>query len=282
MTKLPDRGVLAGRSLPGVLQLLEAGELNEDQPQPETLPTNAASRGVRLNELKRRWQVLIRSLSGYRASEVILRAKPIWIPIVELHVLPHGKATLSYQQTSSATMKPELKIFGIGFGTSGVITFSESIAFDADQTGKSLQAMMLASATRYTHPTKKSFIRLDIESPRDGVEYKVEDLPPVNHGEDADSLDPGEWEVIQRVKLSSSHDRGQYIWQYKAEERSNWKVGIGLEALKAIGFDLNLDLEVEQAREFDVKFEMPYGHDYVFYARAGESPLVPFCAIERS
>lgn len=281
MTNLPERGLITAKAMPGVLELLKGDELDGDQPQLAALAPSAVSRGRGLDELKRRWRAILSSLSGYKAADVLLSAEPIWIPIIELYVPPGGKSTLKYQRTSSKKAEAELKIFGIGFGSGAAITFSESLKFDAAQTGKSLQVMMSVSAMRYTHPTKKSLIRVDVKSPRDTVEYKVVDLPPANDIVDVDNLDPLDWEVIRRLNLSSSSDRGSYTWQYQTGESSNWKVSIGLDVLKSIGLDPKLDLELEQAREFEVTFEMPYGHDYVFYGRTGELPLVPFCALGR-
>jgi hypothetical protein len=68
-------------------------------------------------------------------------------------------------------------------------------------------------------------------------------------------------------------------WSYSVGERAKWEVAIGAPTLAPLGGTLGLTMQADRTDEVTVTFELPYGKDYVFYAAAGDAPLVPYCAV---
>ena len=271
---------LSWTPVPGVLELLEEGELDDDRPEFERLPLPSATRGLSEQlspgETGGRWRALLDRLRGYTRDQVLLSREAVWVPLVDLQVPPGGASTLSYVRERGATRGLELKILGAGFGSAAAVTFSDSLTLPANKTAKSLRARMLLTATRYVSKTKGTLVRIDAELPESGPEHQVVDLaePP-----EADLSDPLRWRVIRREHLSESEDSGNLKWSYSVGERAKWEAMIGAPTLAPLGGQLGLSLEADQADEVTVTFEMPYGSDYVFYAAAGEAPLVPYCTV---
>jgi hypothetical protein len=277
-------GGLVWEQSPGAFELLEAGELDEAEPKFTKVPALSSTRGwpssLSPTELKNRWQAFLQRMRGYSREEVVLSQEPVWMPLLELHVPPDGKASLTYQRTLTNNRGAELKILGIGFGNSGSVYFSESTSFDASGSDKALQVRLLITATKYTHrESGRAVIRMDLDSPSNPILHRVTDVPTPQSMKVVRKLDPIKWKLLRRVELSNSEDEGHYTWQFGTAEHARWKAELGgLKPLEAIGLEPNLLCEVEHSDEFQVMFEMPYGHDYVFYCRPEESPLTPFCA----
>lgn len=209
---------------------------------------------------------------------MLLDREAFWLPVVELHVPPHGtgKATLRYEHQSGRTTGAAFKILGMGFGNSESITISRTVELGAETSGKSFEWKMLATATRYVDSGGgPDLTRVDITAPEGGPEYRVADLAPIPEG--PSSSDDG-WRVVNRIDLSSATDTGHSTWGYKINRKGSWTASVGIAPLQAAGIDL-LKLECHQSEQFDVIFELPYGHDYVFYRRRGEWPITPRCAL---
>lgn len=271
---------LSWSSVPGVFELLERGELDDERPDFERVPlptaTRAISEQLSPSEAAGRWRALLDRLRGYTRDEVLLSREPVWVPLVDLQVPPGGASTFSYARKREVGGGLELKVLGVGFGSAAAVTFGDSLTLPANEAAKSLRVRMLLTATRYVSKSKGTLVRVDAELPESGPEHQVVDLleQPA-----ADLSDPLLWRVIRREHLSESADSGKVTWSYSVGEQAKWDVGLGAPALAPVGGTLGLTLEANRADEVTVTFEMPYGRDYVFYAAAGEAPLVPYCAV---
>jgi len=268
----------------GPLELLETGTINEDDPQFTKIHLSDPTRGwpsqLSTTEMKRQWQSFIRHLKRYHKKETLFKQEPIWIPLINLYVPPGGSSTLKYIRSSNKKMGPEIKILGFGFGSTESISISDSVEFDAEQRGKSFLVKMYATAIRYLDSVHgQPLTRVDLEHPHDYTEHKIEDLPDIT---EIKSLNSEEWKVIHEINLSSSSDTGHYTFQHAITESAIWKVELSFPPLQAIGLDLNLTFESEHSKEFELTFKIPYGHDYLFYSRIGETPIVPLCTTRRN
>src|SRR5204863_2252902 len=79
-------------SVPGVLELLEQGELDDERPDFDRVPLPPATRGLSdalsPGEAGDRWRALLDRLRGYSRDEVLVSREPVWVPLVELQVPP--------------------------------------------------------------------------------------------------------------------------------------------------------------------------------------------------
>lgn len=264
--------------VPGAMELLETGEIDEHEPAWDRMALPAASRSL-IDHGDRaasesRWRALLRRLRGYERDAVIAADEPAWIPIVDVHTPPGGIAKFTYTRTGSDKQGLRLRILGAQFGGTASLTFQESLTLPATQSGKSLQVRMLLTATRYVDGAGGEIVRVDVRSPGSGSEYQVLDLPERWLPDLGDEL---RWSVIHRERLAASRDSGAVAWSYSAGERARWEVGVDAQVF---GSGITLSAEVERAEEATVSFEMPYGKDYVFYLPAGANPLAPCCGVD--
>jgi hypothetical protein len=258
--------------LPGPLELVERTDPGEALADPAGVL--GGTRGVRLGTDKQAWRRLLDRLRGLRREEVLQDATPSWIDLVELHVPPAGRAELRSNRSSNRTTKPELKLFGFGFGSGMTVDLAEKVTFDARQVGKVLQVRMLLTAVRYVDGDGASVVRVDLGGPASGVDQRVIDLP----AEREQAFNRARWTLLQRTDLSGLAEQGRYSWSYTAGRRAKWTVGFQLGGIAGIPLGANLQAEVEGSEEFETSFEVPYGHDVIFYRRTGETPLTPRCA----
>jgi hypothetical protein len=267
-------------AVPGVLELLEQGELDDEHPDFDRVPLPPATRGLSEQlspgEAGDRWRALLDRLRGYERDEVLLAKEPVWVPLVELQVPPGGASTFTYARKREASSGLELKVLGVGFGSATAVSFGDSLTLPAKERAKSLRIRMLLTATRYVSKNKGTLVRVDAELPDSGPEHQVVDL---DEQLDADLSDPLLWRIIRREHLSESTDSGSMTWSYSVGERAKWDVAIGAPTLAPLGGTLGLTMQADRTDEVTVTFELPYGKDYVFYAAAGDAPLVPYCAV---
>lgn len=260
--------------LPGPLELLERDDLDEDA------LANAGrgiggTRGAGSGLSPGAWRRLLDRLRGLHRAEVLVDSVPSWIDLVELHVPPAGHAELTRRRSAERTVTPELKIFGFGFGSGMTTRFAETITFDARTAGKILQVRMLVTAIRYVDHNGGSLVRVDVSEPRTGAEHRIAELPP---GSD-DVFDPARWTLLRRADLSAVAEEGTYSWTYTAGQHAKWNIGLTLSGAPGVPLAASLQAEVNDSEEFETSFELPYGHDVIFYRRTGEFPLAPHCTV---
>jgi hypothetical protein len=264
--------------VPGALELLETGEIDEQEPAWDRIALPAASRSLvdhaDQTASESRWAALVRRLRGYERDAVIATDEPVWIPIVDVHMPPGGSATFTYARTRSAKQGLKLSILGAHFGGEASMTFQESLTLPATTLGKSLQVRMLLTATRYVSSGRPELVRVDVRQPESGSEYQVLDLPEPALPDLSDVLS---WSVVHRERLRASRDSGEVAWGYSAGAQAKWEVGLDADVFSS---GITLSAEAERAEEATVSFEMPYGKDYVFYLPAGANPLAPCCGVE--
>jgi hypothetical protein len=271
---LSGLGTLEWSPVPGVLELMEQGELDPGRPEFDRVAVPGTTRG--LADQAQRWRALIDRLRGYSPDEVVLSREPAWVPLVDLPVPPGGSSTFTYARRREVGGGLELKVMGTGFGSAASVTVSDSVTLRANESAKSLRLRMLITATRYVSKDGSTFLRYDTEPP-EGTEHQVVDLPgppPLS------ASDPLRWRIVRREDLSGSADSGAVTWSYSAGHQARWKAGLGLPGAAALGGALELTLEAQRAEEATVTFELPYGKRYVFYVAAGDTPLVPHCAVQ--
>jgi len=222
---------------------------------------------------RERWHRLLERLRGLHREEVIVDGAPTWIDLVELHTPPAGRAQLRRNRSTERKITPALKLLGFGFGSGMTVSFAESMTFDAHEVGKILQVRMLITATRYVDRNGGSVVRVDVSDPPIGVDHRIIELP----ADPPDVFDPKRWTVLRRTDLSALTQGGKYSWIYTAGRRANWNVGLNLGGIGGLPLKASLQAEVEDSDEFETSFELPYGHDVIFYCRTGEIPLAPRC-----
>lgn len=266
---------------PGAFELLERGELDEERPEFGRIAIPQTSRArTEPNPVvaQTRWRALLSRLRGYTKDAVLVQDETVWIPVFEVQAPPGGSASLTYSRSSARTSDLKLSILGSGFGSAVSFTLKESLSLPATDTGKSVSVRMLLTATRYVSPAGGSLVSVDVRVPAEGSDQRVVDLPPAHLPDLSDVL---RWRVVRRELLSGASDSGNVTWTYSAGSQAKWEARLGGAVLGPLGGEVGVGLEAESADDVSVSFEMPYGHDYVFYARAGEVPIVPYCARER-
>jgi hypothetical protein len=271
---------LSATAVPGAFELIEAGQLDGDDPAFDRIPLPGSSRAVsdRLGpgELAARWRSLLDRLRGYTKDEVVLDRQPIWVPLIDLYVPPDGASTLSSRRRAKMSGGLKLKVLGAGFGSATAFAFADEITFSATRAAKSLRVQMLLTAVRYVGKGRGSLLRVDVGVPESHVEHQIVDLPEPPA---PDLSQPLLWTVLRREHLSGSTDAGSFTWTYTSSQQPKWEVGLGGSVLGSLGGELSLGVEAERSEEISVAFEMPYGKDYVFYTPTGQSPLAPRCAL---
>jgi hypothetical protein len=260
--------------LPGPLELLEQGDLDEDV-LADAGRGISGTRGGGSGLNPAAWRRLLDRLRGLHRAEVLVDSVPSWIDLVELHVPPAGHAELTRHRSTERTLAPELKIFGFGFGSGMTTKFAETITFDARTAGKILQVRMLVTAIRYVDRDGGSVVRVDVSGPSAGAEHRIAELSPGP----GDVFDPARWTLLRRADLSAAAEEGTYSWTYTAGRQAKWNIGLTLGGAPSVPLVASLQAEVSDSEEFETSFELPYGHDVIFYRRTGEFPLAPHCTV---
>lgn len=265
---------------PGALELLEAGELSEERPEPELLPRTGRARALDSrfggDELRRAWRGVLDRLRGFRKDEVLADRVATWVPLVEIHPPAGGSVELTLDESAARSGGVNFKLFGLGFGTSGVLTVKRSLTFPAAASGKLVQIHALMTATRYANDeTGETLTRVDFAKAGTSVEYQVENLTSIGEITDADLA--RSWDVVDRLHLANAADSGVAEYEVERTRDARWKTETGF-AAAALGFELNAEISCERSELFLLRAELPYGHDYAFFRWPGETPLVPRCA----
>jgi hypothetical protein len=273
------------KRIPGGFELLEQDRLDDEQPAFDKLPTPSATRGWLGQEdfqtLKLRWQRFLQRLKGFSKDEIVAERQPLWVPLIDLHVPPGGRATVSYERMETARSGAGIKVLGSGFGSAGSVLLSEGFTFAAEGSGKSFQVKLLMTATKYTAANGQSIVRLDVDNEGDHMDARLVNLPTLDERNRFRSASEQGWKIVHRIRLSEASEAGYYTWKQGAQKRATWRAELGAPPfLVNVGVAPSLTLESEHGDDLTITFEVPYGQDYVFYSRRSESPLVPFCDIE--
>jgi hypothetical protein len=258
--------------LPGPFELLEREDTDSDA-LADSSSVARGTRGIGSSLGRERLRRLLDRLRGLRRVEILLDSAPTWFDLVELHVPPEGHAELKRSRSTKGDVVPQLKLFGLGFGSGVTASFAESTTFDANKNGKIMQVKMLVTASRYVDGEGGSILRVDIGGPPTGVEHRIIDLPTAI----LDEFDRSNWTLLERADLSGVADEGKFAWIYTAGRRAKWTVGLNL-MVPSLPVGASLQAEVEGSEEFETSFEVPYGRDVIFYHRTGEAPLAPHCS----
>lgn len=263
------------RRTPSVYELDAANVLDESRPAFEQIQLYSLTRGATGEKLKEYWQSFLRRFRKLEPKEILVDHQPVWVPLLDLHVPAAGKGSVTYTQSGSHETGPELKILGSGFGGTLSAELSESLSFNAEDIGKSFQMKILVTATHYASDEGDDQIRLEPELPPSSPEYRIEDLPAALPPA---ALDSPQWQILHRVNLSNAQ-KGTYTWQRERTVQASWKVDAGIPIPEALGITANWTLEISRSEAFSVKYEIPYGREYVFYQPTGEVLLTPFCVV---
>src|SRR5512139_2941766 len=175
----PDLSQLVWNRHPSAFELVEAGILDEEQPEFARVGAESLTRGHPAYALKNYWQSFLRRIRGYKVSRILFEQQSVWLPLFDLHVPYEGTAELTYKRSSKHKIGAEIKVLGIGFGSSLSTSITETVAFKAEKSGKSYQIKLLATAIEYVSRTDPTLIRLDLNKPEGASEYRICDIPLV-------------------------------------------------------------------------------------------------------
>jgi hypothetical protein len=262
--------VIETQAVPGALELLESGELDDANPRYAELagPGSVRAPGDSVNVPL--WQAMLDRLRGYRRDEVVLDGVETWLPLVELVPPRGGRASCVRKVSETRGAAIGFKIFGTGFGSTLRATLETEIEFSADETPVALTMPVRLTAVRYLHDRFPPLLRVDV---RDGGGHlrlaSLPEPPPV-------SLDSPGFELVRRVELSQVSSPGTFAWTTRAEEGTTWSWSFGA-TLPGIG-EASTTVEAQDVRDLEVGFELPYGHDYVIYQQDHRPRLAPRCA----
>lgn len=269
---------------PSAFDLLESGQLRDDEPRfddfPAALPS-AQFAPLTGPELSERWRSLLRRLRGYTASRQLIDWQTVWLPIIKLPAPPSGRSIFEYKAGSARRVTPCLKVFGVGLGAKAEHSFTESFQIEASEIGKQYLISLDLTTTEWLSKTNPPIRQVDVRTPAEGVNERVVDLPTDPDDPAVTGVwDPDGWIEMRRIELSHATAPGMETRRLAVARTCNWKPGFHMPTLAGMaGLDLGLEVEVERSDSFELSLELPYGHDYVFYRRSSEVPLVPCCSV---
>jgi hypothetical protein len=269
---------------PSAFELLESGQLDDDEPRfddfPAALPSSRFG-PVSGTELRSAWRSVLKHLRGYTPGRQLVDWQTVWVPIIDLPAPPEGRSVFRYTTGSARRVTPSISVFGVGLGAKAEHTFTASFEFEADKLGKQYLISLDLRMTEWLSRTDPPVPTIDFRVPAEGVNTSVANLPA--DGDDpavTGVWTPDQWIEIRRVELSRATPPGMETRRLAVARTCTWTPGLHTPVLTGLaGLELGLGAEVEHSDSFDLSFELPYGHDYVFYRRASEVPLVPHCSI---
>ena len=271
------------RTVPGLQDLIEAGEPLDDLAEREVFvpPT------VRGPELANYVARLRTWLQGYDRDRVLAERVPVWMPLVELWAPPGGSAELNYEGSRERSASAEISLFGLaGFASASTTTLIESLTFTADESapGRMCAVRAFVTVTRYVRATDgASFERVDVLNGGELVDLRIDELAPevfpfTDRSASEAQLRKGGYVPRSILRLSASSGSGSDVYEPTFQTTRNWSAEIGLPELPLLRAPLKLGASANQSEAFKVKFSLPRGHDYVFFTRDHEFPVVPTCA----
>jgi len=259
------------KSTPSLYELEAANELSETQPALEQIQAYGLTRGESNTGLGELWRAFLRRFRKLEPVRTLVDRQPIWFPLIDLYVPRGGKAAMTYKREAELESGPELKILGSGFSGGLTTQFSDTSGFSAEGLGKSYQMKILVTAILYESEDGDQQVRLEPALAGEAPEYQVIDLPAP---QPPACLESPDWSVIYKLKLSGA-SQGTYTWQREKVFGANWKVAAGIPIPESLGFTLNWSVKVSQSEAFEVKYEIPYGQNYIFYQPSRDVLLAP-------
>lgn len=261
--------------MPSVYELEETNSLRDDQPAFEQIQLHSLTRGDSGEKLRQRWQSFLRRFRKLKPVQTLVDHQPIWVSLFNLYVPAEGKAQITYKQVDNIQSGPELKILGSGFGGGLNMVLSEVHSFNAEGIGKSLQIRLLVTAIHYASDEGDDQVRLEAELPAEALEFRILDLPsPAT----PTAWDSSQWQILHKVNLTGAN-KGLYTWQRDKTKEANWKVDAGIPVPESLGVKLSWTLKLTRSESFSVKYEIPYGNEYIFYQPNTEILLAPLCSV---
>ena len=224
-------------------------------------------------------------LRGYRRDRLLCERRPEWMPLAELWPAPGGKATLKYVAAQSHEANAELTIVTErGFGGGSKTTLTRSIEVPTEDVGFQYRVRVYLTIWRYVHAAGgEPFDRIDVDC--DGEPFDVDrvDLPPDRFpvGDRTTTLDElrrGGFEQHGFFRASGSASIGMDTYGESVQAEHQWGFELTLPGLDLIQSTLKLAAHTNRSESFEASFQLPRGHDYVFFHRIGEAPIVPLCA----
>jgi hypothetical protein len=265
--------------MPGAFDLVARGE-DVGEEELAVLREGEVARGVSLDGLRERWARIRDRLAGLRSEEVLCTDAEATISVFLLAPPPGGRASISYRQERAAGHDAGLKLFGVGFGAGGTVTLGSALDFTADEQPLELLLHVRATATRYVDSRRdQSLVRADISALDGAVDYEIRVIDDSGGMPGFDPGDPLRWQLEKRVLLAESRGSEPVTFTYpEVARRASWNAGLAIPAIaSAAGLELDVRMSCESTEAYGVEFELQHGHDYAFYAPAGESVIVPYC-----
>lgn len=261
---------LISESMSGIFDLMESGKIDENYPRFDLIsPADRllAPTGRPVSLRGKNWQNFINFIKTYKKEEVILDKEQIWLPLIIVYAPPLGKVSFKYTQTMKQEKSLKIKILGLEGGNCSRISFTKSIGFDAEDYHKSLEVKALLTVTKYVKK-KKLINRTDIST--DPNKLRIVDIPKVS-----DALSIENFDITDELTLSTSKDEGNISWEYGSKQNARWGTSFNVPILNACDFRY----ELEETGGYQVKYSVPFGHDYIFYQPKNEILIVPYCTV---
>jgi len=271
-------------TIPGLLQLVEAGASVDDLAEREFVAPSVRGVGVAGSDLtpKERGQVdrLWDWLKGFRRAEMLIERMPIWVPIAEGWPVPGGSLEFSYELSTARETSAELTVLGIGFGGGSRRTLSSSISMTGSDAGVGYYTRAYLTVHRYQNVrNKQELLSADVDGCGEIAEDDSRDLAFDGNPLQSAPLRQNDLAKLGYTALEVkrfAQRRGPSEITAKREVLRKWKFEVGL-PVPHIKDPLKLSATCERAETFDSKFTLPGGRDYALCAKTGELPVIPLC-----
>jgi hypothetical protein len=262
---------------PGLLERIERGEDVESMRQEAVVPV----RGVASDML----ESLVGWLKGFRRDSLVAERERVWIPVAELWPPPGGAAYLTYHTAASREANAQLTVLAEqGFGSAGTLNISQTVEMDTSGPGRRFSIGAFFTIWRYVNEKSgDAFDRVDVVTDDATFQFRTEDIPPeqfptgTNPITRADLTSNG-YEIQGVYELADSASGGVDTYGKSVSKEHSWGVELTIPGLDLLQSTIKLGLKTTRSESFDVSFKLPRGHDYVFFHRIAEDPLVPYCA----
>lgn len=250
---------------------------------PEQHAAKEPRRGV--GGLARRSAELVEWLRGYRFADVLCAAVEVWVPVVQLWPPLDGRASFKYSASRTRETTAELAVTpNAGFGTGSKVTLGQSIEIAAeDRVGRQYGVCVYVTVRRYEHPRLDPIDRVDVACVGRALDARTDDLSP--------ELFPAKKRALSEHELlfGGFQEAGRYLarrsappgtdkYGTKASTESSWSFQIESPEMGPLKSSVTISVKTSRAASVEASFDLPRGHDYVFFHRTDETPLVPWCA----
>jgi hypothetical protein len=273
-------GGQAWHAVPGVLELLEAGDESRVL-QALSAPTQSRSvtdaGGAKL-------RYLVKFLQGYRRAGLLCERLLVGVPLFDLWPVPGGSARLTHSAKLNRSSGMVLKIAGSELGSGTETVLSEPLTFSAHGTGRRLLVSARLTIYEYIHrETGESIHRVDIDNGEHPVEFEIRELgatdfPLPQRTVAQSTFDTGGWVVTRIIRNGGSSADDPDNYRLNLETTQSWSASIGLPSALALGNALKLSLAAERTEALEVEFELPRNQSSIFFHPSERVGLVPFSA----